>query len=134
MLTCVGRRNYLVEYFKEAISPEGKVIAVNSIENTSGMMAADIAVTSPLVNSEGYIDFLLDVSSKYEVKVIFSLFDIDLKFLSRAKKRFEEKGVLLVVSSEDVVDICNDKYRTYLWLKENQFNAPLTYLDIDDVL
>jgi len=134
MLTCVGRRNYLVEYFKDALSPDGKVIAVNSIENTSGMMAADIAVVSPPVNSKDYIDFLLEVSVKYEVKAVFSLFDIDLKFLSRAKQRFAEKGIILVVSNADVVDICNDKYRSYLWLKENQFNAPKTYLNISEVL
>ncbi len=134
MLTCVGRRNYLVEYFKDALSPDGKVIGVNSIENTSGMMAADIAIVSPAVNSENYIDFLLEVSSKYDVNAIFSLFDIDLKFLAKAKKRFEQKGIILVISSEDVISICNDKYQSYLWLKENHFNVPKTYLSINEAL
>jgi carbamoyl-phosphate synthase large subunit len=134
MLTCVGRRNYLVEYFKQAISPDGKVIGVNSIPYTSGMMAADISIISPPVNSEKYIDFLIDASLKYDVNAIFSLFDIDLKFLSKAKKRFEDKNIRLVISDEKVIDICNDKYQTYLWLMENQLCVPKTYLKINDVL
>ena len=42
LLTAVGRRAYLVEYFKEVLKGTGgKVYAANSVRDTTGLMAAD---------------------------------------------------------------------------------------------
>jgi len=41
LLTSVGRRNYLIDYFKEAVEPYGgKVFAVNSHENAPAALSA----------------------------------------------------------------------------------------------
>ena len=42
LLTAVGRRAYLVEYFKEALrGTGGKVYAANCVRDTTGLLAAD---------------------------------------------------------------------------------------------
>ena len=41
LLTCVGRRNYMVEYFREALNGRGQVYAANSYAETAGMAVAE---------------------------------------------------------------------------------------------
>ena len=62
--------------------------------------------------------------------MILSLFDIDLLILSKNKLELEKIGTKVVVSESDVIEICNDKWRTYNFLKQNKFNVPKTYLTL----
>lgn len=134
LLTSVGRRGYLVSYFKEALAGNGKVFVSNSSDISPAFNYADESVVTPMIYDEGYIDFLLDYCFKNNIKTIVSLFDIDLPILSKNKKRFEDVGIKIIVSDINVIDICNDKYKTYKFLKDNGFNVKKTYLSKDDVL
>src|SRR5690606_13564048 len=78
LLTSVGRRSYLVEYFKDALGPKGKVIATNSESLTSGMIVSDKSYTVPRVDSEKYIPRLLEICHENDIGLVVSLFDIDL--------------------------------------------------------
>ena len=62
------------------------------------------------------------------------MFDIDLLILSKNKKRFAEIGTTVVVSDESFIEICNDKWLTYKFLKKNHINTPKTFLRVKDVL
>lgn len=129
LLTSVGRRAYMVNYFKEVI--DGKVHAVNS-EYTYAMQIADANAITPLIYDPKYIDFLFAYCKDNDIKLVISLFDIDLPVLSKNKKYFSVHGIDIIVSDEGFIDICNDKYKTYCWLKDNGFKTPVTYIDIDD--
>jgi len=128
LLTCVGRRSYLVNYFKSELKKEGgKVIGANSILETTGMHACDVSYRVPSITDKSYIERLLEIAKKENVKMIISLFDIDLGYLSEAKARFEALGVTVIVSSKEVIEIANDKYKTFQFLKENNILTPKTY-------
>lgn len=130
LLSSVGRRSYMVDYFKEALKLEnGKVIGTNSEALTTGMFACDKSFVVPEVTDENYIPTLLDIAIKENVSMIVSLFDIDLPYLSKARTIFEQHGIVVVVSSEKVIEIANDKWKTYIFLKENNINTPLTFID-----
>lgn len=133
LLTSVGRRSYLVKYFKQAIGESGIVVAANSDPLTSGMIVADKAYTVPKVNSDHYIDELLGICKKEKISLVLSLFDIDLPYLSKARSRFENIGVTLVVSEPWLIEIANDKWKTYNFLLENNVPTPQTFLKLDDV-
>lgn len=134
LLTSVGRRSYLVNYFKDALKGEGKVHVCNSIANTPAFKNADYSIVSPQIYDERYISFLKDYCIQYNIKAIISLFDIDLPILAKNKKIFDEIGTKLVVSDERVINICNDKWNTYKFLIDNNFNAPKTYVNLEDAL
>lgn len=135
LLSCVGRRSYLVDYFKEVVSSTGdKVIGVNSESGTTGMNACDVAYVVPSVTDSDYIDSLIEVAKKENVKMIVSCFDIDLPFLAQAKERFLEHNITVIISSEEVIDIANDKYKTYLFLKDKQILTPKTYCSYDEAM
>lgn len=133
LLTSVGRRTYIVEYFKKALKNKGKVYAANS-EYTYALEKADGFVITPLIYNNNYIDTLLSICQKQQIDCIISLFDIDLYKLSQNKQVFEKHDIKVLVSNEDVISICNDKWQTYNFCKDNNFYTPKTYINFDDVL
>ena len=134
LLTSVGRRAYMVKYFKEAIGNDGLVHVCNSDDKTVAFHYADKSVISPLIYDKEYIPFLLDYCKENKIDMLLSLFDVDLGVLSKNIDKFAEIGTRVVVSSKEVIDICNDKWKTYQFLKENAFNVPKTYLTLEDTI
>ncbi len=132
LLTSVGRRTYMVEYFRQALHGEGLVFASNSIL-TYSLQQADKHVITPPIYDKQYIEFLLNFCISNEIKIIISLFDIDLPILSKNKTTFERNGITVIVSDEKVIKICNDKWLTYTFLKSIGVNCPQTYISIPDV-
>lgn len=135
LLTSVGRRAYIVQYFKEAIKKNGggTVHACNSDDLSSAFQYADQTVISPLIYSQDYIPFLLDYCTKNQIQLIISLFDIDLYVLSQNKELFDKHGITILVSDPDLIACCNDKWKTYQFLYNNHFSVPKTYQTIQDV-
>lgn len=134
LLTSVGRRSYLVEYFKAAVQPNGQVIAANSEALTSGMIAADKAYTVPRVDSAEYIPKILEICMIEDIRLVVSLFDIDLPYLAKARELFVEAGIHLVISDPWVIDVTNDKWKTAQFLKEHAISTPQTFLSIVNVI
>lgn len=132
LLTSVGRRTYLVNYFKDALKHyNGKVYASNSIE-TYALKQADGFTITPTIYSEGYIDYLLEYCLENKIQAIVSLFDIDLPILSKHKDKFRQQGINIIVSDESVIDICNDKWKTYQFLISHNIPTPKTYISLKD--
>ena len=134
LLTSVGRRAYMVKYFLEVVGKDGEVHVCNSDDKTVAFHYATKSVISPLIYDEGYVPFLLDYCLKNKIDVLISLFDIDLPVLAQNKARFAEIGTKVLVSDPEIVEICNDKWKTYLFLKENGFSVPKTYISLQKVL
>lgn len=132
LLTSVGRRSYLVQYFKEALGNAGEVHVSNSSDLSPAFIYADKYIKSPLIYDENYIEFLLDYCFKNKIDALISLFDIDLPVLSKNIEKFNDIGTKLIVSNYEVIEICNDKWLTYKFLVNNGFNAPKTYVNIDE--
>ena len=134
LLTSVGRRAYLVKYFKEVLGETGEVHVSNSDDLTVAFKYADKSIISPLIYDENYIPFLLDYCKENKIDILISLFDIDLPILAKNKKEFEKTGVSLIVSDYEFVKICNDKWLTHQYLKNNNFNVPYSTLGVDEII
>ncbi|MDO4438875.1 MAG: ATP-grasp domain-containing protein [Eubacteriales bacterium] len=133
LLTSAGRRTYLVEYFKQALGNSGEVHASNSVMSPA-LVAADRYVLTPIIYSEEYIPFLLEYCKENDIKLLVSLFDIDLPVLARHKNEFKEIGTLVAVSDKDVIDCCNDKYSMSLKLWKSGIRCPECAISISDAL
>lgn len=134
LLTSVGRRAYMVKYFKDVLNGNGEVHVCNSDDKTVAFHYADNAVVSPLIYDDNYIPFLLKYCEENKIDILLSLFDIDLPVLSKNKDKFAQIGTKVIVSDLEIVEICNDKWKTYEFLKENGFNVPKTYLTLEDTI
>lgn len=131
LLTSAGRRSYIIDYFKKT-NGIGKIYASNS-NYTIALKRADGYFISPLIYSENYISSIVDFCKENEINVVLSLFDIDLLVLAKNRKIFEENGIRLILASPEFVEICNDKWKTYLFVKKLGLHTPKTYLTRDSV-
>lgn len=134
LLTSVGRRAYMVKYFKEVLQGNGEVHVCNSDDKTVAFHYADKSVISPLIYDDNYLPFLLNYCKENKIDILISLFDIDLLVLAKNKDKFAEIGTKVIVSEPELIEICNDKWKTYLFLKENGFKTPKTYISLQKVL
>lgn len=134
LLTSVGRRSYLVKYFKEALCERGEVHVSNSSSMSPAFQYADKSVVTPLIYDDNYISFLKQYCIENNINAIISLFDMDLPILSSNKKEFEDIGTKIIVSDENVINICNDKWKTYKFLISNNFNSPKTFLGLNSAI
>jgi carbamoyl-phosphate synthase large subunit len=131
LLSSVGRRTYLVKYFKEALKGKGLVHAGNLMPSIA-LNSADKSVLTPHIYDAFYIDFLLDYCIKFEIKAIIPLFDLDIPILSKNKELFISHGIKVLVPDYEMAKICNDKWLTYNLLSGNQIPTAKTFHTLFD--
>ncbi len=133
LFTCAGRRNYLLEYFRDAMGPNGKIIAVDMQISAPALAVADKAIVVPEVYSNDYLNVILRICRKEQIHAVLSLNDLELPILSAGKKEFEKIGVKLIISEEKVIRTCFDKWETFLFGDNHNIELPKTYLTLNDV-
>lgn len=133
LFTCAGRRNYLINYFKEALNGKGKVVAVDMQLSAPALVDADIAKKVPGIYDKGYISALEKIIQDENVDVIISLNDLELPILAENKERLEKLNVRVLISPPEVIDVCFDKWKTYEFFMENGIKTPTTYLNLEFV-
>lgn len=126
LITSAGRRAYLIDYFKN-VNGINKVYASNSVY-TIALQHADDYLISPLIYSASYIASILQFCKEKKIQAVLSLFDADLLVLSKHKTEFEANGITLLVSNDNFVTTCNDKWETFNFLSVHEINTPKTYL------
>ena len=131
LFTCAGRRNYLINYFKEALNGRGKIIAVDNQTNAPALIDADLALQVSSIYSDSYIDELKKICSEHSVSAIISLNDLELPILSKNKNALEECGAKVIVSDEQAINISFDKWKTFEFLTVNNLLTPATYINLD---
>jgi len=134
LFTCAGRRNYLLQYFKNAIGNQGNIIAADVQRTAPAMAIADKAIVVPVVYSENYNEIILDICKKEKVNALISLNDLELPVLAAIKNEFYKIGVSLVVSDDEVIDTCFDKWKTVEFTKAVGIDTPKTYLNLESAL
>ncbi|MBM3328982.1 MAG: ATP-grasp domain-containing protein [Calditrichaeota bacterium] len=134
LFTCAGRRNYLLQYFREELPSGSKIIAADASPFAPALADADIGYIVPESSSDNYIDILLDICMRERVALLIPLNDLELPILAEARDRFLSLGTFPLVSERSVIDICGDKYVTGAFCARNGINYPHTMLDIDETL
>ena len=132
LLTCAGRRNYLIKFFQEALGDRGLVFAADASAEAPALQEADKAFVVPLVNQTDYFDTLLAICRQHQVRLLISLNDLELSLLARQRARFLKAGTLPVISSPEVVDTCLDKWATVEFLRSCGLNVPKTYISLGE--
>lgn len=134
MLTSVGRRNDLVEYFQAALRGRGRVFAAAAYIGAAALQEADDAVLVPAVGDHHYLDALLEFCEQTRIDLLVPLGVRELPYLAAAQGRFAEVGTRVAVSAPEVVGRCADKWQTYLFLQAQGLPTPKTYLTLTDAL
>ncbi|WP_025842238.1 ATP-grasp domain-containing protein [Porphyromonas gingivicanis] len=134
LFTCVGRRNYLLSYFREVISTDDLLYATDMQLSAPGMQEADRTFVVPPIYSSDYISTLLHIIREEHIDAVISLNDLELPILSKHRAQIEACGAKLLVSNERVIDITFDKLKTAEFLSSIGLNTPATYVSKDDFI
>ena len=118
LILSAGTRNKVVQAFRTALAGKGKVVATDASSLAPALYDADKAYVVPRITAPDYLDRILDICRRESIRGVFSLIDPELSLLAVEKKRFEEIGVIPVVSPYELCETCLDKYRMYQLLKE----------------
>lgn len=132
LFTCAGRRNYLINYFRDALKGRGKVFAMDMSDTAPAMVDADVAITVPSVYDINYIPSLIEIIQIHKINAIISLNDLELPILSRHLKYLQSTGVKVLVSSESIIDIAFDKIKTFNFIKSIGLKTPLTFTSLKE--
>ncbi len=128
LLTCAGRRNFLVEFFQSELAGRGRVVACDTSRSAPALSVADEGLIVPPMNDPGYFDALLSICHEHEIRLLISVNDLELAGLSRRADDFREIGTIAVVSRPAVIAQCQDKWTTFQALRECGIATPETYL------
>jgi carbamoyl-phosphate synthase large subunit len=134
LLTCAGRRHYLVQYFREALAGRGAVCAADCYPAAPAMLAADAAFTLPPVGDPRYHDLLLDVCRQSKVGLLIPLNDLELPAIAAWRGDLLGVGTIAMIASPEAIDICADKWRSYEFLALHGLRTPRTYLSLADAV
>lgn len=134
LFTCAGRRNYLINYFKEALNGNGHILAADQQLNAPALVDADIAIKLPNIYDPEYVKSLTDNCTNHSVDAIISLNDLELPILSENIDVLQKSGTRVIVSNQNVIDIAFDKWNTYKYILSLGLKAPATFKDIDTAL
>lgn len=121
---------------RSGIADKINIIGCDYFENTVGSLWCDKNYVLPDLLDDSLINewknAIINIIKKENIRVLFVGVDFELGFFAEMKAQIEQcYQCTVIVSDKKVIDIGNDKYETYLFLKKNGINAPKTIL-LDD--
>ena len=129
LITSVGTRNKIVQYFKKEFEGLGKIITTDMSEYAPAIYESDKYYILPKIDDPTYISKLLDLCKKEKIDCLFSLIDPELSLISKNKEKFSAIGVTPLISNYEAVELAFDKYKLFKYLSSNGYKTAKTYID-----
>ena len=131
LITSGGRRVSLVRAFKKElkeIMPLSKVLVADAYPNLSAAaQISDKAIKLCEIHDEGYIDALLEICLENNVTLIIPTLDTALGILSENKEKFLKHNILIVLSDQNLIEVCENKLSTQNLFKELHLETAKVY-------
>lgn len=102
------------------------VIGTDMNWSSIGFTDCHTSYVVPSASSDKYLDTLLSICKKHCVKVIIHGSEPELIKISEHRKIFLEHGILPLVNSADVINLCMDKFETIKRLSAHGIESPRT--------
>ena len=129
LILAAGTRNKIVQYFKKSLAGKGIVVATDASILAPALYDADKYHIVPSITEPGYIETILEICKKEEIKGVLSLIDPELSLLAKNEERFKKIGVTVIGSSYELCEMSLDKMKMYEWLKDHGFNCARSWKD-----
>jgi len=114
-----------LDYYLISADPEAK---------STGHFIADKSYLIPYASDPDYIYRIEQIILEENIDIVFIGTDVELPLFAENKEYLENKyNTKIVVSSTDVVEIANDKWKTSEFLRNNGFPYPISSLTTDDI-
>lgn len=128
VLCSVGRRPYLVKWFKEALKDnnvEGKIIAADMDPFAPSRAFADEFVLAPSVSSPDYLTWLSELLISRDVSLAISVNDFELSTWAQLPRN--ETFRALIRLDSNIQELAEDKLEMAARLKSSNVPTPNTW-------
>ncbi|MCH3964320.1 MAG: ATP-grasp domain-containing protein [Clostridium sp.] len=123
LITSIGKRVQLIKYLKRSCT----VIGTDAGDMAPAIDFADKFYKIPRIADREYVNSLIDICRKEKVDMIVPLHEYEFYKLCSSRDKFDEAGTILLLSSRNIIDICQDKLNTYKFFSVNGIGTPRTY-------
>lgn len=127
LILSAGTRNKIIQYFKDELDGQGKVVATDMSNLAPAVYEADRFYQVPRMTKPGYIQVIFDICRKEQINAVLSLIDPELSLLAQHQKEFADIGVTVIGSSHELCERSLDKMEMYRWLKERDYLCAKSY-------
>ncbi|AQT70330.1 carbamoyl phosphate synthase-like protein [Anaerohalosphaera lusitana] len=130
LFTCVGRRVSLIERFRACVQELGQepcIIGADMTQMSPALQMCDKKFLVSRVDESPYLEELLKIVRDNGVRLLVPTVDLDLRLLAENRDLFAKAGCFVLISKPEVIDICQDKQKTYRFLHENGIDTPMTW-------
>ena len=127
LMCSVGRRGELLKDFRKSIPYGSKLVATDNSKYAPALYMADVQYLVPKISEPGYIDILLDICKKEQIKAITTFIDPEIELLAKNRSRFAELGVEVLAPYEHTAELCFDKYKMFKHLTANGVRTVMTW-------
>jgi carbamoyl-phosphate synthase large subunit len=108
---------------------EIKIISADMSELASGLYGGDYSYLVPAASDSHYFDEIEKICLKNKVDFYFPGTDVELIKCAKSIKELKTKlNVEIVISPLNVIEVADDKLKTAVFLKENGFSHPQTWI------
>lgn len=127
LILSAGTRNKIVQFFKQAVGCDGKIIVTDMLKIAPAIYDADGYYTVPRITEPGYIEMILEICRKERIDGVLSLIDPELSLLAKNQERFQEIGTTVVGSNYELCERSLNKMQMYRWLSEHGYRCAKSY-------
>ncbi len=133
LITAASRRVQLVRAFRNTLEKSGigRVITTDINPLSPALYFGHKHYIVPLTTDRHYIPIIESICDAESANLIIPTIDDELPIFGRAIARFNQLGIHVAVSKEKTSEICNDKYRTYLFCRDHGIRTAETRLAED---
>lgn len=132
LILAAGTRNLIIRYFKKSFAGVGNIVAADASDLAPAIYEADRYYIVPPITAPGYIDKILDICRKEDIKGVLSLIDPELSLLAANRKRFEEIGTTVIGSSYELCEMALNKMYMCEWLKAHGYQCADSWIWKED--
>ncbi len=133
LLFCsAGKHGQIIKEIKESLGVKTKVVATSHNAYTPSLYCADKYYILPDVKSDEYLTKLIKICEIENINAITTMLDVETEILSKNRKIFEDKGIIVFTPYYETAKICLDKYEMYKAFVAKGIKTILTYENIND--
>lgn len=129
LITSAGQRVSLVRAFQKELKTAypGKQVFTTDMfpELSAACNVSDGYFKVQRVTDPDYIEQLIDICRKNEIRMVVPTIDTELLVLAQNKKRFCDEGISLIISSVDFTEKCRDKRKIHIFFQEHGIDIPM---------
>lgn len=125
LITAIGKRVQLIKHLKKSF----RVVGIDASVYNPASNFVDKFYKIPKFDEVGYIDSIINICKKENIKLLIPLYEKEFNLLCNYKSNLAEFGVKLLLSDSNIIDICNNKLNTYNFFKKHKILTPIIYKD-----